>query len=341
MTRLLIMLFAGSTFLLASCNNNANSVVLASLNRSEKIELFCADVEDLGGNRGEVRDLLPSFLCTSDTAFNSGVGPRVLGAVTQVQTGEVAVIDFTISRIANTNQTVPGVTPVTVGEQPTGIQISPFESTYTYVTSFSPKSLQAVSSAELITGEIPFARQELRFDAGPKDVALHESAYTCVNRDDEELVTGADSTVDYRYLYVALPDLGQIAQVPVTFEESGAQTLGTPTFLPLGTYDCDSAMQGDPPPTSDETDYNRICPENAPSLMREGRFIKEVRTTTPCTEGGSVGPRPVAVVVDLGAEQGIAPPLETAGETDDPDNACDDNGRDRYASGSDEDDVLL
>lgn len=341
MTRSLVMLLLGSALLLSSCSNNANNVVLADLNRSEKIQLFCAEVEELEGNLSLVQELLPSVLCTSDTTFNSEVDARVLGAVTQVQTGEVAVIDFTRSRIANTNVTVPGVTPVTVGEQPTAIQISPFESTYSYITSFSPKSLQAVSSVELLTGDRALPRQEVRFDAGPKDVALHESADVCVDRDEEQRVTGAESMVRYRYLYVAIPDLGQIAQVPVDFDEAtGAQTFGDPTFLTLGTYGCDDVTQGDPP-TSDETDYHRMCPENAPELMREGRFIKEVSTTTPCVQGDSVGPKPVALMVDRGAEQGISFPFDTPGDGDDPDNPCDDTDRDRFHSGSDEDDVLL
>ena len=138
-----------------------------------------------------------------------------MGAVTQTQTGEVAVVSFTSSAILDTNRTVPGVTALRVGEQPTGIQISPFEPSYTYVSSFSPKSVQAIPTEAVITGDSASPTQQVRFEAAPTDLALHELASVGESRDDEGRVTGATGDIDYRYLYAAIPELGQIAQIPI------------------------------------------------------------------------------------------------------------------------------
>ena len=45
--------------LIASCRGSAANVVLASLDRSEKIDLLCADVEQVTGNLFDVDGALP------------------------------------------------------------------------------------------------------------------------------------------------------------------------------------------------------------------------------------------------------------------------------------------
>ncbi|MBW2158615.1 MAG: hypothetical protein JRH14_01430 [Deltaproteobacteria bacterium] len=161
---------------LTSCKGGANNVVLSSLDRSAKIQLFCADLELITGNLFDLRQVLPAEICSTETVFAPQVEAQFLGAVTQTQTGEVAVISFTRSAILDTNRTVPGVTALRVGEQPTGIQISPFEPTYTYVSSFSPKSVQAIPTEAVVTGDSASPTQQVRFEAGPTDLALHELA---------------------------------------------------------------------------------------------------------------------------------------------------------------------
>ena len=161
---------------LASCRGNAPNIVLASLSRSAKIQLLCADLELQTGNRYELREVLPLKLCSTQTTFAPEIDAQFLGAVTQTQTGEVAIANFTSSLILDTNRTVPGVTALRVGEQPTGIQISPSEPSYTYVSSFSPKSVQAIPTEAIIEGASSLPTQQVRFDAGPTDLALHELA---------------------------------------------------------------------------------------------------------------------------------------------------------------------
>ena len=299
---------------LSSCRNNENNVVLASLNRPAKIQFLCADLDLITGNLYDLREVLPTSLCSTETIFAPEIEAQFLGAVTQIQTGEVAVISFTNNIVLDTNRTVPGVTALRVGEQPTGIQISPFESTYTYVTSFSPKSLQAIETRQLIDGQSLLQPDSVRFEAGPTDVALHESASAVPVTNDDDQVTGADSNVDYRYLYVALPELGQIAQVEVMIDEmTGAQTLGDPILLTLDTYACPVTQVQAPP--SDANDYNRICPEDF--LDNPGRFIKTVVTTAPCVEGATMGPSPVALTIDQGIEQGSGSGTSTGSDADD------------------------
>ena len=140
--------------LLASCRGSGTNVVLSRLERSEKIQLGCANVEQLTGNLYELRPngIFPLALCDEDTNFASSVDAQSLGSVTQIESGTVAVVNFSNSAIFDTNRTVPGVTALRVGEQPTGIQISPVDARYTYVSSFSPKSVQAISTREVITG---------------------------------------------------------------------------------------------------------------------------------------------------------------------------------------------
>jgi hypothetical protein len=298
------------TLLLTSCTGNANNVVLSSLNRSAKIQFLCADLELVTGNLFDLRAILPTGLCTAETIFAPEVKAQFLGAVTQTQTGEVAVVSFTNSLTLDTNRTVPGVTALRVGEQPTGIQISPFEPSYTYVSSFSPKSVQAIPTEAVITGESDFPTQQRRFEAGPTDLALHEHAFFVPITEGGTPgapVTGAKSTVEYRYLYAAIPELAQIAQIKIGIikdDQNGDRhgVMGPPTMIDLPTIDCASVELVTPPP-SDASDYHRICPEDF--AERPGRFIKTVETTTPCVDGAVAGASPVALAIDYGLEDDL------------------------------------
>jgi len=277
-------ILASCALLVASCSNNTNNIVLASLDRSENIALFCADVEQVTGNLFEFNQVLPLASCENNDESDPDVNAQFLGAVTQVESGTVAVVNFTNGAIFDTNRTVPGVTAFRVGEQPTAIQISPVDSLYTYVSSFSPKSVQAVPTEAIVQGTSSLPIDEVRFDAGPTDLALHEIT--------------EETSVTYRFLYAAIPDLGQVAQIQVDIDpDTGAQTLGAVTELPLQTLGCD-AVAPVPPPPSDDTDYNRICPQDFQD--RQGRFIKTVETTVPCEDGLAPGPAPVSLIVDQG-----------------------------------------
>ncbi len=301
--------------LLTSCTGNANNVVLSSLNRSAKIQFLCADMDLITGNLFDLRAILPTGLCIAETIFAPEVTAQFLGAVTQTETGEVAVVSFTNSLIFDTNRTVPGVTALRVGEQPTGIQISPIEPGFTYVSSFSPKSVQAIPTEAIITGESDLLStgdpDQVRFDAGPTDLALHESAERFETlRDSEGRVISASGTIHYRFLYAAVPELGEVFQIPVTLIPDPEQIaepgdpirmihgrLGEPEPLGLKPYSCDTVSEVEPP-ASTELDYHRICPEDFED--RPGRFIKTVRTTVTCVDGPTPGPSPVALAIDYG-----------------------------------------
>ena len=287
---------------LASCRRNATNVALASLDRTDKIQLLCADLELDSANLYILNDLLPLEACDPDATTATDAQVQLLGAVTQTQNGTVAIASFTRSTIFDTNRTVPGVTAFRVGEEPTGLQISPFEPTYAYVSSFSAKSVQAIPTEALLVGDSVLATQQLRFDAGPSDLALHELAAASPP---SPVDPGQDppATSDRRYgivfrnLYAAIPELGQVAQIRIEIEPlTGAQRLGEVTFLPLGTYDCDSVTLGDPPESTAENTYHRICPVDGP----DARNVKTVRTTATCVDGDASGPRPIALTIDSG-----------------------------------------
>jgi len=317
-TRVLVISLAACALLVSSCRNNANSVPLSSLNRSAKLQFLCADIELVSGSQYILKALLPSGLCDGETVVAPEIVPQFLGAVTQIESGEVAVVNFTRGFIFNTSRTIPGVTAVTVDEQPTGIQISPFQPDYTFLTSFSSKSLQAIPTEALIAGstELPTPEPQ-RFDAGPTDLVLHERALSILITNDDGQVTGAESFVFYRYLYAALPELGAVAQVQVIINPvSGAQFLLPPVLLPLDTMGC--PVDQIPPPDSDGNDYNRICPQDpADPSDPQARVIKTVTTTQPCFEGPVAGPRPVALTIDRGVEPGTGSPSGTGDDRDD------------------------
>ena len=325
-----LLLFA---LLAASCRNNANNVVLASLDRSDKLSLVCGQVVQSTGNLYQFFGTLPLALCDDqDVTFEiedlppdtaqPNAQPQFLGPVTQTQAGTVAVVNFSNGAIFDTSVTVPGVTALRVGEQPTAIQISPIDSRYTYVSSFSPKSVQAIPTRKVITGsaaaqdyqplapELP--SEELRFDVGPTDLALHELAEFETTEigttEDGEPILGVTTNVTYRYLYVALPELSQIVQIQVEIDnDTGEQTFGTVTEIPLPSYGCDSVTPV-PPPASTDADYLRICPADGPDEA-EIRYVKEVTTTVPCAEGEGTGAMPVALSIDYGDPDDVADDL--------------------------------
>jgi hypothetical protein len=299
-----LMMVGLCTLVLTSCRGNANNVVLSSLDRSAKLQFLCADLDLITGNLFDLRQILPTGLCTQETIFAPEVEAQFMSAVTQTQTGEVAVVSYTTSAILDTNRTIPGVTALRVGEQPTGIQISPDEPSYTYVSSFSPKSVQAIPTEAVITGESLFPGQQVRFDAGPTDLALYERASFERITDSEDRVTGAKSTVEYRYLYAAIPELGKIAEIEVGIIKDDVNgdrhgILGTPKLLDLPDADCASVTQVTSPASTPD-DYHRICPEDLPDLDVPGRFIKTVNTNETCVDGAVPGARPVALAIDPG-----------------------------------------
>lgn len=290
--------------LVTSCRRGGRNVVLASLDRSAEIQLLCADIDLISGNFYDFQQILPLALCDSETTFAPDVDAQFLGAVTQAQTGTVAAISFTSSAILDTNRTVPGVTAFIVGAQPTGIQISPIEASYTYLSSYTPKSVQAVPTEAIIDGQSALPIQQVRFDEGPTDLALQESAEAAATTDSEGRVTGATTTIRYRALYAAVPELGQVFRIPVetvsTPDGDKHGSLGTPEPLFLETLSCSSVTPVDPP-VSDADDYNRICPQSVQGI--EGRFIKPVRTTETCVDGPGSGPAPVALAIDRGLDE--------------------------------------
>ena len=64
--------FIACGLLLASCRNNASNVVLASLDRTERIDLLCAEVEQLTGNSYQLFRVLPLEICDNDGVCEPG-----------------------------------------------------------------------------------------------------------------------------------------------------------------------------------------------------------------------------------------------------------------------------
>ncbi|MDH3201566.1 MAG: hypothetical protein OEM15_11800 [Myxococcales bacterium] len=290
--------------LIAACSRGGTQIILPALDRSAKIQLFCADLEQVTAVDFDLVSLLPLEACELETTeLAPGFTPFRLGAVTQIQSGEVAAINFTVPGVFDTNDAVPGFTAFRVGEQPTGIQISPFDPEFTYVSSFSSKTVQAYPTARFLTSDEdpnlpPGDEADLR--AGPTDLALYEFVSPATVVRDGGMVTDVEpgTTVFFRWLYAPIPNLGVVAQIEVLNFETGE--LGEPTFLELESESCDTTDPVTPPPST-PADYHRICPESGPAE----RFIKTVQTTTPCVDGPEAGPRPVAVSVDYGTDPNL------------------------------------
>ncbi len=313
-----VLILLACAVLTASCRGGGANVALASLTRSAKIQLLCIDAEPGMGNTIDITQLLPLAICSAeDDEVAESVQRNLTGGVTQAETGEVVIVNFTRNRVLDTNRSVPGVTPIIVGEQPTGIQISPFEPGFTYVSSFSPRTVQAIPTDEVLglsTGILAF--EDVLLDGGPTDLALHEQAGAIPVLDGDDNITGALTGFAYRYLYAPIPELGQIAQIPVIRDPDGKhEALGPPQLLDLGTFSCDTVTFV-PSPESTPDDYNRICPSE-PAGTPAARFVKTVRTTQTCIDGDGTGPRPQSVTVDYGAEQGAPPGLDTGDDSDD------------------------
>ena len=278
--------------LLVACGNTGTNVVLARLDRSAKIQLLCADLMQPTADDVTFNRVLPLAACDPDV---EGDVPNAnfVAVITQTQSGEVAAVNFTNDLVFDTNRAVPGFTFVQVGEQPTGIQVSPSDPTYTYVSSFSARTVQAIPSVEVLTGSVTddelFVQTE-DLPSGPTDLALYEAA------EDDGSLTELP-TMRFRYLYAALPESGQIAEFQVSFD-TPAQLLGPPRLIgPLPTLDCDTGFEPvEPPSLGPNNSYFRICPDN--------RILKTVSTTITCVDGSETGPRPIALAVDTGTSDG-------------------------------------
>ncbi len=291
---------------LGACSNSGSSATLASLERSGKLALFCAEVQEADTSSNQAFDVvlegfLPLAACAIEPENEGDVGvedeAHLLGATTQTETGEVAAVDFTRAVILNTNQTVPGATYFAVGEQPTGLQISRFDPTFAYVSSSTSRTVEAVPTDELLlltaqTVDSPLVPVEQGFADGPADLALYEQV-SCLGLAG---CSGAekleDIAIDARWLYVALPELGQIAQVQVTGEVGQQQKLEAASFFTLPTQTCETLTMVPAEPSTLENSYVRVCPTK--------RVVKTVQTTLRCTDGPLDGPRPASLTVDYG-----------------------------------------
>ena len=277
---------------LAACGNTGTNVVLARLNRSAKIQLLCADLDQPTADIVTFRSMLPLAACDPDVEDQVPTA-NFIAAITQTQSGEVAAVNFTNDLVFDTNRAVPGFTFIQVGEQPTGIQISPFDPSYTYISSFSARTVQAIPTVEVLTGSVTddglFVQTE-DLPSGPTDLALYEAA------EDDGSLTELP-TMRFRYLYAVLPDSGLIAELLVSFA-TPAQVLAPPRLIgPLPTLDCNAGFEPvDPPSLGPDNSYFRICPDN--------RILKTVSTTITCVDGSETGPRPIALAVDTGTSDG-------------------------------------
>ncbi|MGB5812840.1 MAG: hypothetical protein WBG86_20060, partial [Polyangiales bacterium] len=139
------------------------------------------------------------------------------------------------------------------------------------------------------------------FDSGPGDLALYESVTEApkLTFDSEDLLDGATlGTIGYRWLFVAIPDTGQIQQIrwnllTNTLMPGPPLTLGAAACTPGATPPQDQTL----PLPDTASDYNRICPDSPGAIARE---VKTVQTTQTCTDGLTTGPRPVSLHVDDG-----------------------------------------
>ena len=120
MTRLSILLLCA--LLAASCRNNANNVVLASLDRTDQLSLLCGQVLQTTGNLYQFYGTLPLALCDQDDVTFEVDGlapdepqpdapPQFLGSVTQTQSGTVPVVNFSNGANFHTRLPVPGSSP--------------------------------------------------------------------------------------------------------------------------------------------------------------------------------------------------------------------------------------
>ncbi len=285
------------SMILVACSRGGTQIALPALDRSGKIQLLCADIEQRNSFDIDLRSVLPLDACElQPSELASGFTPNGLGAVTQVQSGEVAALNFTNRIVFDTNTAVPGFTAFRVGEQPTGIRISEFNPEVTYIASFSAKTVQAYPTEILLTADqdddLPTQDRTI-LDAGPTDLELYERVGpSTIERDSEGLITNiVPGEVEFRWLFAPLPDQGVVAQVRANADG----TLDEATLLPLETATCDTVAPV-PPPASTSADYHRICPDTGAFI----RDIKTIETTTPCTDGPAEGPRPIAVHVDDG-----------------------------------------
>jgi len=287
------------------CNRGGTEVPIPDLDRSGKIQLVCVDVDFPTSVAPDVRGILPLDACDLESSeIADGFNPSTLGEVTQIQTGEITTLNFTQQGVFDTIVAVPGFTGFRVGEQPTGIQVSRFNGDFTYVSSFSAKTIQAYATEKIlgvtIGNQLPPDDIVEPLEAGPTDLALYElpdaSQPQIIERNNEGEVTNViPGGVATRWLYAPVPDLGEVAEIEVDPETGEFLSIG---FLPLPTATCGSVTPVDPP-ISDDDDYNRICPDQGANQ----RFVKTVQTTNPCLDGPGEGPRPVALHVDYGLAQ--------------------------------------
>lgn len=304
MTRVLV--FVLFTACVIACNRGGTQVFIPPFERPSRIDLLCADIQEIEQDiTFDVLALLPLEICgIDDDQLPENYEPDTFGQITQVQRGEVISVNFTEEFVVNTNRSVPGFTGVIVDEQPTGIRISDGNPEYTYVSSFSAKTLQAYPSLRILGAErdtdgnpLPPA-QRVALDAGPAALELYESL-TITEPEFENGVLVPDSVelgvIQYRWLFVALPDLGQVVQAEWIAEEDGSGTFGLPTAFTLPTASCPVEQVVPAPDT--ENDYNRICPETPAAIARD---VKQVDTTITCVDGRATGPRPVDLHLDDG-----------------------------------------
>ncbi|MCA9603353.1 MAG: hypothetical protein KC417_15075 [Myxococcales bacterium] len=242
---------------LAACSVNPTQFIPKGFDHPVSTAFVCLDVAT-----GEPH---PLSECQAVIESEESSTLNLHALVTQRSRGELAVVDLRTRRLVDTNTLVPGYTFVSVGELPNAVVVIPERPRFAYVANYGTRIIQSLPLNQLRNNlaATNLEIEDLVLDSPPVDMV---------------------SSPDGKFLYVALPDEGAVAEIAV--DEDGV--LGTPRLITLAADVPPSVAQA-----ADDDAYCASCPvaECKGLLSPPG-----AEPRTPVSLGSSA--RPVQLFVD-------------------------------------------
>jgi hypothetical protein len=124
---------------IASCSQTPVNVPVRTFELAQRVDVVCMQVNDPAGNTLTGPTPFPEAQCAPVAVNVNGAALQyhLFAAVTQVERGELAIVDLTAGNVVDEDKSTPGINFIPVGTLPTDVTVAP-DAEMTFVSSADP-----------------------------------------------------------------------------------------------------------------------------------------------------------------------------------------------------------